>query len=108
DVERELIGDRRAVAAVRQRVAVLAPRAARRDDLGVGELDRARAVRRDRIDPELEPAAALPVEQRRIAPPALDPDDLLARVDGDLRRGLVDHAAPDLGAALLVDERAVD
>src|SRR5206468_6500042 len=94
---------------MRQGIDVLPPGAARLHDLRVRELDHALALRGDREHAQLEPAAALPVEQRRIAPRTVDPDDLvLVARDLDLRRGLVDHALPDLRAALLVDERAID
>ncbi len=92
---------------VRERVDEAAQARGRLDDLRVREHDAPRPALRDGEDLQLEAAAALPLEERRIAPGAGHPDDLLLG-PGRLRGRVLDDAAPDGGALVAVDEGAVD
>jgi hypothetical protein len=104
EIERAHLGG--AARIVRERVDEAAQARRLLDDLRVREHHPPRAAPRDGEDLQLEAAAALPLEQRGIAPGAGHPEDLLLR----LRRlggGVLDHAAPDGRALVAVDERPV-
>src|SRR5690606_35508071 len=75
------------------------------EHLAVGQHHAAGAALRDREDPQLEAAAALPLEQRWIAPRTRHPDDLVADQLACLGRRVDDGSAPDGGGPLAIDER---
>src|SRR5215216_4702670 len=92
-IDFDLVDRRRAASIVGERIGVAAQAALLLDRLRVRKDDPPRSLRRDREDAELEPTAALPLEQRWIVPRAGHPNDVGLGLR--LRRRVLNGAIPD-------------